>query len=824
MSLAVDDRRGGRSRSRSRDRRDPVPIYADVREPSYVYPEDDLDDRYAPTSSSRRRDPAGASSGLPYPAEGGMDAMLPGATAGLYSYDDTRPVYRTASPPRDSSFRSSKTNLDGGHVPGSFPEDDRRSKRDSDDDNRRVRYAAEPSRDSKYDARRRDRSDDDEPRVRYAEPPSSRDKHRASAGGDLPDDKLKFLPQKYSRRYGDGDGDGGRDRKADRRSKKERDEDDLAYGRPPPPKPSRAASPPTYGSYISGSQLSEKRSSKYGRDDDGADRRRTSPPEDPYASRRSHRESYRDDPRSSGASVLTAEPSDRERDRRRDRSPGPSVLTAEPSDRDRDRRRDKSPGPSALTVGPAGRERDRSRDRRDKSPGPSVLTVEPGRDRERSRDRRGGTRDKSPQPPTARMSSLTVDTGRSSNLSLAAAPASPLLESYHGTYQDCSPMPSPLLLASSHHEDARVIEALSPIGSDIEGDGKKKSRRARFHDPEDIATTLARALRGDRTPDVGPLVEILPSLTHEQVMELRVEYKRIVKTGSERKGVNIAKHIRARLKDEDANLMKACYSVALGKWESEAYWANFWYQGDKTRRELLIESLMGRSNYEIHQIKEAFTDKKYDNSLVKCMKTELKEDKFKKAVLLVLDERRMEDLDPYGRRVPVDYKLVDQDVDDLRRAVKAEKGGESAMIGIVVKRSDSHLREVLKEYEHHYRANFAREALKKSGNLVGELLAHILNGIINRPVRDALLLHHALTASRKDDLRRELLISRLVRFHWDAAHMQAVKRAYRERYARDLQDAVKDATSGQWGRFCVELCIARMPNDVRRIERVEVIR
>ena len=37
----------------------------------------------------------------------------------------------------------------------------------------------------------------------------------------------------------------------------------------------------------------------------------------------------------------------------------------------------------------------------------------------------------------------------------------------------------------------------------------------------------------------------------------------------------------------------------------------------------------------------------------------------------------------------------------------------------------------------------------------GELLAHILNGVINRPVRDALLLNHALTASKKDHLRRE---------------------------------------------------------------------
>lgn len=295
-----------------------------------------------------------------------------------------------------------------------------------------------------------------------------------------------------------------------------------------------------------------------------------------------------------------------------------------------------------------------------------------------------------------------------------------MLESYHGTYQNCSPMPSPLLLpVGDGKNDPRVIEAISPIASDNEGpDGKKRSRRARFHDPEDTATTLAKALQGHGPPDKDALTEILPSLTHEQVMELRADYKDLVKTGSARKGVNIAKHIRARLKDENPNLMKACYAVALGKWESESYWANFWYQGDKTRRELLIESLMGRTNDEIREIKDAFTDKKYDNSLTKCMKTELKEDKFKKAVLMVLEERRQEDFDPYGRRIPVDFKLVDQDVDDLRKAIKADKGGESLMISIIVQRSDSHLREVLKEYDHAYRSNFARDSLKRSGNLV----------------------------------------------------------------------------------------------------------
>jgi hypothetical protein len=340
----------------------------------------------------------------------------------------------------------------------------------------------------------------------------------------------------------------------------------------------------------------------------------------------------------------------------------------------------------------------------------NVVTVEPG-----ARPRR----EPSPGPGLApRMHSLSVSTGHHGGaaLSLAAAPGSPLLESYHGTYQSISPMPSPLMIPATSHTDMAIIETISPLNSDDERGGAKRGRRtARFHDPQEEATILAKALKGEkRAPDVDPLIEILPGLTHEQVLELRVEYKKIVKTGSEKKGVNIAKHIKLRLKEEDPSLMKACYACALGKWESEAYWANFWYQGEKSRRELLIESLMGRTNREIREIKDGFSDKKYGDSLTKCMKTELKEDKFKKAVLLVLEEKKMEERPGYG----LDMALVEDDVHDLHRAVRAEKGGESAMINIIVVRSDAHLREILRLYETTYRANFAREMLKKSGNLV----------------------------------------------------------------------------------------------------------
>lgn len=51
--------------------------------------------------------------------------------------------------------------------------------------------------------------------------------------------------------------------------------------------------------------------------------------------------------------------------------------------------------------------------------------------------------------------------------------------------------------------------------------------------------------------------------------------------------------------------------------------------------------------------------------------------------------------------------------------------------------------------------------------------------------------------------------------------MQAVRRAYLARYGVELQEAVRDATSGKWGLFCEELCIARVPNDVRRMRSIE---
>ncbi|KAI4726769.1 Annexin [Aureobasidium sp. EXF-10728] len=417
---------------------------------------------------------------------------------------------------------------------------------------------------------------------------------------------------------------------------------------------------------------------------------------------------------------------------------------------------------------------------------------------------------------TVRMDRLSVS-GNRPDITGTLPPPSPLLEAYRGTYQSVSPMMAPMKLSpdsdldrlsslspdppsdSKHHRRSRSSTSkIDLIGSGSEATPKDPKKRARLYDAEKDALALNQAISHHKI-DVDAICTILPRLTHDQILELRKEYKKHVKVQG--RGINIAKHMKMKLA---GNFGKAVYVCALGRYESEGYWANFWYQSHSSRRELLIESLMGRSNAEIRQITEAFRDKRYNDDLVRCMEKELKPDKFRVAVLIALEARRQEESEVYPRQ------YVDKDVDVLNKCLMAKEGGESTMLEIVVRRSDAHLREVLKAYERRHGVNFAREALRKSNNLVGEVICHILNGAINRPARDALLLRHAIddisSHNRDEELRYELLISRLMRVHWDHAHLGRVKREYAEKYRKDLERDIEDATKSDFREFMYEIC------------------
>lgn len=77
--------------------------------------------------------------------------------------------------------------------------------------------------------------------------------------------------------------------------------------------------------------------------------------------------------------------------------------------------------------------------------------------------------------------------------------------------------------------------------------------------------------------------------------------------------------------------------------------------------------------------------------------------------------------------------------------------------------------------------------------------------MLNRPVRDALLLHQALVETSKD--RTELLVSRLVRFHWEPKHLARIKVAYKQKYGIRLEDDIREGTKGDFSEFMRQLCL-----------------
>ena len=217
-----------------------------------------------------------------------------------------------------------------------------------------------------------------------------------------------------------------------------------------------------------------------------------------------------------------------------------------------------------------------------------------------------------------------------------------------------------------------------------------------------LASTLAQ-----RVSDPQIFINILPPLSHEQVLKLRAAYKlRFIAPG---KGINLTEDIRLKV---SGNFGKICYLTALGQWGSEAYWANCWYQSGPSPRELLIEALIGRKNHEIREIKAAFRDRRYGDSLETCLERELKAGKFRAALLMVLGDVRQEETDVWP------YMSIENDTGVLHNALNTSQGGETAMLNVVLKRSDTHLRKVLRQYKDQYNDNFARAALKKSDNIV----------------------------------------------------------------------------------------------------------
>lgn len=94
-------------------------------------------------------------------------------------------------------------------------------------------------------------------------------------------------------------------------------------------------------------------------------------------------------------------------------------------------------------------------------------------------------------------------------------------------------------------------------------------------------------------------------------------------------------------------------------------------------------------------------------------------------------------------------------------------------------------------------------------------------------MRDALLLHQAISESGTGRDRAELLMSRLVRMHWEPRHLERVKSEYRRRYRYSVEEAIEEEIihsdapvvgskirGSEWADFCIGLLRSSKYHDV----------
>lgn len=79
-------------------------------------------------------------------------------------------------------------------------------------------------------------------------------------------------------------------------------------------------------------------------------------------------------------------------------------------------------------------------------------------------------------------------------------------------------------------------------------------------------------------------------------------------------------------------------------------------------------------------------------------------------------------------------------------------------------------------------------------------LLHQLRSGTDRAMCDALLLEDAMSGLGTDE---RLLLNRVVRAHWDRAHLRNVKGAYRQKFGKDLVARVKGEVGGDFERALV---------------------
>lgn len=308
-------------------------------------------------------------------------------------------------------------------------------------------------------------------------------------------------------------------------------------------------------------------------------------------------------------------------------------------------------------------------------------------------------------------------------------------------------------------------------------------------DPNPSANALRKAMKGFGT-DEKVLIRELADKDPFQIQAISDAYHR-----------NHKRNLIADLKDETSSyFQKGLVQLARGPLMTDVHLLYEAMSGMGTKEAMLNDVLLGRSNADINAIKSAYR-KTFHKDLVAAIKDDLSL-KTERHFEIVLSAQRAED------SAPVLKADIDRDVDALYSATEGKVGtDEMRVCSILSTRNDNQIQTIAREYKLRYARDLEDVIRKEFRGHMEEVLIFQLRRGVDRNGHQAQLLQETMAgAGTKDDL----LVSRVVRSHWDTVNMTNVKGAFRARYGKTLAQWINGDIRGDYQKLMLA-CIGELP-------------
>jgi len=298
------------------------------------------------------------------------------------------------------------------------------------------------------------------------------------------------------------------------------------------------------------------------------------------------------------------------------------------------------------------------------------------------------------------------------------------------------------------------------------------------------AVELRDAMKGLGTNE-GKLIKVLASVPEP------VHMQAVRGTYDDRFRRNLLKDLES---ETSGYFREGLMAIVRGPLEQDVFLLNKGIAGLGTKESFLNDVLLGRTNADINAIKSAY-QQFYRRDLVSDVRNDLSM-KTERLFEFVLSAQRAEEA------APVIPQEVDHAVTELHRATEGTKLGvdQVTVCQILSSRSSGQLRVINHAFSQKYRRSLDEVLKKEFSGHMEDALRLMLARAVDPVKSDADQLEESMKGMGTKD---ELLVSRVVRCHWDRARMQQVKAAYHRFYKQDLAQRIRGETRGDYEKLMV---------------------